>query len=154
MHWYRDVDEAEVNQETFAAARDAAHQAAKALGIAVDGVVWFTDAVSSAPGAYSRVFRMKGECRGLQKRVWLHIGLSGDDLLNTVGHEVRHRWQYEHGVLHPLGAANSAEAWTRAEADASQFARKFVNKYTGRSSGTDQAATELLGDLQAALAAL
>jgi hypothetical protein len=68
-------------------------KAAMELALARPRLVWFTEAQPNAPGAYPRPFSMKGESRGFENAIWLHVGLRGDDLLSTVAHECRHLWQ-------------------------------------------------------------
>jgi hypothetical protein len=113
MIWYRDLSEqdalAAIEGESRAVllAGKVAAEAAMELGLPTPRLVWFIEAAPNSPDSYTRPFAMKGEARALSNTIWLHVGLFGDDLVNTIVHECRHLWQFKRGALSRWSAENS-----------------------------------------------
>ena len=121
----REVSFTELAFEKWWTARNAAAVAADLCGIDPPRIRWF-----SAP--ISRQGMVLGGSHGT---VWVRADLTGEELVRTVGHEVRHALHFETGTLPTLAVLATPEATESAEADATAFEDDVLAAYC-RAYGT------------------
>ena len=99
--WIRTVEPEEVPPEYAALCIRAASAAAESLAMDPESMVvyFFTRCAETHPSAAARrLSHMSGFVpKGEKEAMWLSVGLSATQLLETAAHEVRHVWQNREG---------------------------------------------------------
>ena len=125
MNATREVSISDLPFEKWWLAKRAAAIAADLCGISTPHVRFFSAPITHQGMAVG----------GSHGAVWVRADLTGEELVRTVGHEVRHALHFETGTLPTLAVLATPEATESAEADATAFEDDVLAAYR-RTYGT------------------
>ncbi len=136
-YFYKDLSDADARVKVAPAVWDAAARAIPMLiqDLRLQGlsITWFQPSPAGALKAWASDMAVHGLCSPLDTSVQIAVLDDPEEMISVLGHEARHRFQYEHGGVPTRKAERTVAIEADQERDAEVYEAAFTTRFFGGS---------------------